>query len=74
MTLSHDEAVAVQRRHEARIMGLPGVTGIGVKLVDGALVLEVSVAPGHRVPSELAGHDTIDGVPLVVVERTYDPQ
>jgi hypothetical protein len=74
MTLSHEEAVAVQHRHEAHIMGLPGVTGIGVKLVGGALVLEVTVARGHHVPAELAGQDAIDGVPLTVVERSYDLQ
>ena len=71
MTHTHDEALAVQRRHEARIMALPGVTGMGVKLVDGVIVIEVSVAEDSAVPPSLDGHEDLDGVPLHVVKRTY---
>ena len=55
-------------------MALPGVTGIGVKLVDGKLVLEVSVGEDDAVPQELAGHHDLEGIPLVVVKRTYGLQ
>jgi hypothetical protein len=70
---TYDEALAVQRRHEDRILKLPGVTGIGVKLRDGQPVLEVSVDPAHEVPAGLTAAD-LDGVPLVVQRRRYEPQ
>jgi hypothetical protein len=54
-------------------MQLPGVTGIGVKLRDGQPVLEVSVDPAHEIPAGLTAKD-LDGVPLVVQRRRYEPQ
>jgi hypothetical protein len=73
MTMTYDQAVAVQRRHEGRILRLPGITGIGVKLHDGRPVLEVTVDPAHEVPAELNA-DELDGLPLVVQRRRYEPQ
>jgi hypothetical protein len=70
---TYDEALAVQRRHQDRILRLPGVTGIGVKLREGQLVLEVSVDPAQEVPAELRVSE-LDGVPLVVERRRYEPQ
>ena len=64
---------SVQRRHQDRILRLPGVTGIGVKLREGQLVLEVSVDPAQEVPAELRVSE-LDGVPLVVERRRYEPQ
>jgi|GEM_PF-4630389 hypothetical protein len=72
MELTQDAALAVQRRHESRIMQLPGVTGIGVKLRAGRLVLEVTVDPDADIPAELTGDD-VDGLPLVVDRRRYEP-
>jgi hypothetical protein len=74
MALSHDEALTVQRRHEDRLMHLPGVNAVGVKLRDGALVLEVSVDPGADVPSELEGVDELDGLPVVIERQRYELQ
>ncbi len=73
MDTSHEQAVQVQRRHESHIMALPGVTGIGVKLRDGRLVLEVTVAPDTEIPAELQVPE-VDGLPLVVEKRRYEPQ
>jgi hypothetical protein len=73
MAMSYDEAVAVQRRHERRILRLPGVTGIGVKLRGGVLVLEVTVDPARDIPVGLADSD-LDGLPLIVERRRYEPQ
>jgi len=70
---TYDQALEVQRRHEDRILRLPGITGVGVKLREGELVLEVTVDPAHDVPAELKLAE-LDGVPLVVERRRYEPQ
>ncbi|HEV8651807.1 MAG TPA: hypothetical protein VG276_21020 [Actinomycetes bacterium] len=69
--MTYDDAVAVQRRHESQILGLPGVTGVGVKLRDGRPVLEVTVDPERDVPVELQ-LDELDGLPVVVEKRRYE--
>jgi hypothetical protein len=71
--MNYDEAVAVQRRHEDRILRLPGVTGVGVKLRGGRPVLEVTVNPACAVPVDL-DVDEVDGLPLVVQRRRYERQ
>jgi len=73
MALTYDEAVAVQRRHEARLMALPGVNAVGVKQKTSGLVLEVTVSPDADVPAELDPAE-IDGLPLVVVRGGYTLQ
>jgi hypothetical protein len=70
---TYDQALAVQRRHQDRILRLPGITGVGVKLREGEPVLEVTVDPAQEVPAEL-GAAELDGVPLVVERRRYEPQ
>jgi hypothetical protein len=70
---SYEQALAVQRRHEDRMLRLPGVTGIGVKLRQGEPVLEVTVDPAQEVPGELRITE-LDGVPLIVERRRYEPQ
>lgn len=70
---TYDQALAVQRRHEERILRLPGVTGVGVKLRAGQPVLEVTVDPAREVPAELNAAE-LDGVPLVLERRRYEPQ
>jgi hypothetical protein len=74
IVMTYDEALAVQRRHEQRIMAMPGVTGIGVKLRDHGLVLEVTVDPSVEVPAELAGRPALDGLALEVEHRRYEAQ
>jgi hypothetical protein len=73
MTMTYDQAVAVQRRHEDRILRLPGVSGVGVKLRDGKPVLEVTVDPALEVPADLTVGE-LDGLPLVVQRHRYEPQ
>jgi hypothetical protein len=73
MEMNQEQAVAVQARNEQRILALPSVTGVGVKLRDGRLVLEVDVDPDAEVPAELRQPD-IEGLPLVVEKRRYEPQ
>jgi hypothetical protein len=70
---TYDQAIEVKRRHEGRILGLPGITGVGVKLRDGAPVLEITVDPERPVPAELQVTE-LDGVQLVVERRRYEPQ
>ncbi|MFJ9713627.1 hypothetical protein [Streptomyces sp. NPDC101234] len=71
MTL--EQALSIQRRHEQGIMSLPSVTGIGVKLRDDRLVLEVTVEPETEVPAQLKVPD-VEGLPLVVEKRRYEAQ
>jgi hypothetical protein len=73
MALTYDEALAVQRRHEARLMGLPGVNAVGVKQAAPGLVLEVTVSPDAALPEELDA-DELDGLPLKVVRGRYTLQ
>jgi hypothetical protein len=71
VTMTYDEAMAAQRRHEDRILGLPGVTAIGVKLRDGRPVLVTYVDPRVGIPAEL-GDRQIDGLDVVVEGRRYE--
>jgi len=70
--LSYDEALSVQRAHEQRLIGLPGVTGVAVKLRDNRPVLVVDVDPEAAVPDEVQ-HADLDGLPLVVERNRYRP-
>ena len=71
--MTYDEAVAVQRRHEDRILQLPGVTAVGVTVRGGLPVLVISVDPRASVPAELSGRQ-IDGLDILVEHRRYEPQ
>ena len=73
MALTYDEAVAVQREHEAQLIQLTGVNAVGVKQTDAGLVLEVTVAPEADLPAELDA-DELDGLPLKVVRGGYTLQ
>jgi len=73
MAKSYDEVVAVQRRNEGWIMTQPGVTGVSSVLRDGTPVLEVSVDPAAEIPERLQVAE-LDGVPLRVERRRYEPQ
>lgn len=73
VAMSHDEALEVQRRHEQRIMALPGVNAMGVKLGGDGLVLEVTVDSGAGIPEEL-DRPEIEGLPLVVARGRYELQ
>lgn len=73
MDMSHEDALAVQRRHEDRLMALPGVVAVGVKRRDDRLVLAVSVDPDAEVPRELDVPD-LDGLPVEVERQRYEPQ
>ena len=72
MSMTYDEAVAVQRRHEAHLIALPGVSGVSTVLRHGGLVLEVSVDPEAEVPAELAGVTELDGLAVAVVKQRYE--
>lgn len=74
IAISLDDAIAIQRRHEPRIMAMPGVTGIGVKLRDDNLVLEVTIDPNAATPPDLVEVDQLDGLRLVIERRRYEPQ
>lgn len=73
MALTYDEAVAVQREHEARLIELDGVNAVGVKQTDAGLVLEVTVSPDADLPPEL-DTDELDGLPLKIVRGGFTLQ
>lgn len=73
MALTYDEAVVVQRQHEARLIELDGVNAVGVKQTDSGLVLEVTVSPDADLPDELDVAE-LDGLPLKVVRGGYTLQ
>jgi hypothetical protein len=67
---TYEEAVEIQRRHEERLSGTPGVTGLGAALVDGRVVLRVFVDPDATV-GELP--DEVEGLPVVVERARIEP-
>ena len=69
--MTYEDAVAVQRRHERWIMEHPETTGVGVKLRDDHLVLEVTIDPDADIPVDLRVDD-LDGLPVVVEKRRYE--
>lgn len=71
--MSHEQAVLLQKRHEAHLMSLPGVTAVSVVLRDEALVLEVSVDPDAALAAELTELIDLDGLPVHVVRQRYKP-
>lgn len=73
MTMSYEQAVGVQRRHEERLLALPGVSGVGVKLRSGVPVLVVTLDPEAALPSDLEG-EHLDGLALVVDRERYRAQ
>jgi hypothetical protein len=70
----YEATLAVQRRHEARLLGLPGVTAVATRLLDDGIALVVSVDPAAPVPAELRDRDELDGARLVVARERYEPQ
>jgi len=73
MAMSYEDAVAVQRRHEGRLLNLPGVNAVGVKVRDDRPVLEVSLDPETDLPEELNVSE-LDGLPLRVERQRYELQ
>jgi hypothetical protein len=59
-----DAIEQIQERHEAALMAVPGVTGVGVGLRDGHPVLLVLVR--ERTPEVARLPQSLDGIPLVV--------
>lgn len=70
---SYDDAVVVQRRHEDRLLALPGVSGVGVRLRDDRPVLVVTFDPDAELPDDLRVPD-IDGIELQIDRGRYEPQ
>jgi hypothetical protein len=73
MGMTYDEAVQVQRAHEADLLGQAGVNAVGVKQIESGLVLEVMVDPDADLPAVL-DTDEIDGLPLKVTRGGYTLQ
>lgn len=71
--MTYDEAVAVQRTHERRLLGLDGVNAVGVKQSESGPVLEVTVDPERPLPAEL-GVDELDGLPVRIARGRYTLQ
>jgi hypothetical protein len=73
MNMSYERAVAVQNRHQQRLLALPGVSAVGVKMREGRPVLAVTVDEGSELPADLQPGD-IDGLDLTVERGRYLPQ
>jgi hypothetical protein len=73
MTMSYDQAVEIQRSHEQRLLALPGVSAVGVKLRDGNPMLVVTLDEGAELPKDLR-QQQIDGLDLTVERGRYQPQ
>ena len=70
----YEATLAVQRRHETRLLGLPGVTAVATRLLDDGVALVVSVDPALPVPAELRDRDELDGARLIVARERFEPQ
>ncbi|MDQ6659081.1 MAG: hypothetical protein M3Z00_12820 [Actinomycetota bacterium] len=73
MTMSYQQAVVVQHHHQRRLLALPGVSAVGVKVRDEQPVLVVTIDEGIELPELLRSAD-IDGLPLTVERGRYLPQ
>ena len=71
--MTYDQALAVQRANETELLGLAGVSGVGVKQRAGGLALVVNVDPGDELPPVLRQSE-IDGLPLLVERVGYQLQ
>lgn len=74
MAMTYEQAVQIQRRHEARLLALPGVGAVGAKLVGDRIVLAISVDPQVELPAELSGLEDLEGLPVVVERTRYELQ
>jgi hypothetical protein len=70
----YEATLAVQRRHEAHLLGLPGVNAVATKLLDDGVALVVSVDPAVPVPAELVDRAELDGARLVIARERFEPQ
>lgn len=71
--MTYQQALLVQRRHEQRLLALPAVSAVGVKVREERPVLVVTVDEGVELPESLQAAD-IDGLPLTVERGRYRPQ
>lgn len=71
--MTYEQAVAVQRRHEQRLLALPGVSAVGAKIRGGSPALVVTLDEAAALPDELAV-DELDGLALVVERGRYQAQ
>ena len=70
---TRDEAEVVRRRHESRMVSTPGVTGVDVREDEpGNAVIVVYTDDEAGLPDWLSGQ-TLDGVPLRLQRRRFDP-
>jgi hypothetical protein len=74
MPMTYDEAVQIMRRHEARLMALPGVKDLNPVLRDGAPVLEIRADPDVDLPAELVDGTDLDGLPVQVLREPFELQ
>jgi hypothetical protein len=77
--MTHVSIAEVKARHEAELLSLPNVTGVGIGERAGKPVIKVFVtekvpasqlAPGERVPRTLEGHE-VDVEATGVVEAQH---
>jgi hypothetical protein len=70
---AYEATLVVQRRHETRLLGLPGVTAVATRLLDDGVALVVSVDPAAPVPAELSDREELDGARLVIARERFEP-
>jgi hypothetical protein len=70
---TRDEAEVVRQRYESRVVSTPGVTGVDVREDEpGNAVIVVYAADEADLPDWLTS-PSLDGVPLRLQRRRFDP-
>jgi hypothetical protein len=72
MPITESQALEIKSRFEARVLTLPGVTGVDLgQRPDGGSAIRVYVASRASAP---ALPDQVEGVPVEIVERSFGLQ
>jgi hypothetical protein len=76
--LKLEEVVAVKARWEKKWLALPGVTGVdvGSRMLSGhpteVLAIRIYVASKASAPPEILSLQQVEGVPVDVIERSFE--
>ena len=74
-----EEIVDIKRRHEKEWLSLPGVSGVdigsraGIEST-GGLCIRIYVTNKARAPHEILSLRNVEGVPVEIIERSFELQ